>query len=163
MRRWSEFVALAAVLLSFPAAHAQSSGACVTTAAPDEPFVPPAPYWQHAAEGTFWYGTEPLWTALSSDGIWRGLHNENGYRNKLFFWSKGYDWKKEPKPRLIITAKRLDGDAPDVAIDDASNALAPSSEAAGMVTAFELPTEGCWELTAHYHGHGLTFVVLVKP
>ena len=104
-----------------------------------------------------------MWTALAYDGNWGGLHNAEGYRQKLFFWSQGYDWRKEREPSLIITAKRLDGDAPDVAVADAENAFVPSRNAAAMVTGFELPTEGCWEVTAHFRGHALTFVVLVKP
>ena len=32
-----------------------------------------------------------------------------------------------------------------------------------MVTAFEIPTAGCWELTAHYRGHTLMFITSVKP
>jgi hypothetical protein len=79
----------------------------------------------------------------------------------VFFWAMGYDWQKEPKPALIITGHRLDADGPDIVVTDVNNAFVPSRDAAGMVTAFEIPTTGCWKLTAHYHGHKLSFVVLV--
>src|SRR3569833_1846287 len=62
---------------------------------------------------------------------------------------------------FACSRRRLDGDAPDLAVAHANNAFVPSKEAAGMVMAFEIPTAGCWELTAHYHGHRLTYVVLV--
>ncbi len=154
-----------AVLLSFRIvpAQAQSTAACLTTNAPDKQFVPPGPYLKNAGQTRFWYGTPALWTGLPYDGNWGGVHTAKGYRQKLFFWSEGYDWRKEPKPSLIITAKRLDGNAPDVAIADANNAFFPSRDAAGMVTAFEIPTDGCWEVTAHYRGHALTFIVSAKP
>lgn len=154
---------IVALLLQCHPAPSQSSAPCLTTLAPAERFVPPAVYLHDAGQSRFWYGTTALWTALSYDGNWGGLHNEKGYRQKLFFWSQGYDWRKEPKPSLVVTAKRLDGDAPGVAITDANNAFVPSRTAAAMVTAFELPTRGCWEITAHYRGHALSFVVLVKP
>jgi hypothetical protein len=130
---------------------------------PDKRFVPPTPYLQDAGENRFWYGKAALWTALSYDGNWGGLHNDNDYRQKLFFWSTGFDWHKEPKPGLIITARRLDASAPDVAVADANNAFIIGSRAAAMVTAFELPTKGCWEITAHFRGHALTFTAFVNP
>ncbi len=154
-------VTTALVVLSLRLAKGQSS--CPVTNLPAQPFLPPAPYLQIAAEGAFWYGTEFLWTQLPGDGKWGGLVNENGYRQKLFFWAKGFDWRKEPEPELIMTGRRLDGDAPDLAVAHANNAFVPSKEAAGMVMAFEIPTAGCWELTAHFHGHRLTYVVLVEP
>lgn len=163
MRRCCFAFLAVAGLLSFHPVRAQSNAACLTTLAPGERFVPPAPYLQDAGEGRFWYGTRALWTGLSYEGNWGGLHNDKGYRQKLFFWSKGYDWRKEPKPDLIITARRLDGNAPDVAVADANNAFVPSRDAAAIVTAFELPTEGCWDVTAHFRGRALTFTVSVKP
>lgn len=148
------------LLLSIQTARAQA--ACLTTLTPSPAFAPRAPYLQNAGDGSFWYGTEALWTSLSINGRWGGLHNDEGYRSKLFFRVKGYDWRKEPQPELIITGRRLDADAPDVAVAHANAAFVPSRDAAAMVTAFEIPTLGCWELTAHYKGHRLTFVVLVE-
>lgn len=140
-----------------------TSAQCLTTLPPNPQFVPPKPYPQDAPTGAFWYGTESLWTSLSANGEWGGLHNDKGYRQKVFFWSKGYDARKEPKPKLIITGRRLDGDSPSVAVADASNAFLSNGSPPAMVMAFEIPTAGCWELTAHYGGHTLTFVTSVKP
>jgi hypothetical protein len=33
----------------------------------------------------------------------------------------------------------------------------------GMMTGLDVPTAGCWELTAHYRGHTVNFVVSVEP
>lgn len=157
----SVLAATAVLALSIQVARAQ--GACLITLPPNPPFVPPAPYLRDVTDDAFWYGTEALWTSLSINGKWGGLHNDEGYRSKLFFWVKGYDWRKEPEPELIVTGRRLDGDAPDLAVAHANNAFLGSRDAAAMVTAFEIPTVGCWELTAHYRGHRLTWVVLVEP
>ena len=142
-----------------------TSAQCLTTLPPSPQFVPPKPYPQDAPAGAFWIGTESLWTSLSADGEWGGLHNDKGYRQKVFFWVKGYDARREPKPKLIITGRRLDGDSPLLAVAHASNAFVSSNSKLppAMVTAFEIPTAGCWELTAHYGGHALSFIVSVKP
>lgn len=137
---------------------------CPVTVRPIPSFVPPEPYLQKPADGEFWYGTEGLWTWLVTDGRWHGLpHNENGYRQKVFFWHRGYDWGQEPHPALTITGRRLDGETLPLHLDDYANmAFVPSRAAAAMVTAFEVPTLGCWELTAQYHSDSLTFVVWVS-
>jgi hypothetical protein len=124
---------------------------CLTTLAPNPPFVPPAPYPPSAPNGTFWYGTEALWTAVDVDGKWsmrNNVLNGKGYRTKLVFWRRGFDSRTEPEPKLIVTGKRLDGDA---------------GNTPGMMTLVDIPTAGCWEVTGHYGGHTLTFVVSVVP
>jgi hypothetical protein len=138
---------------------------CLTTLPPNPQFVPPKPYPQDAPASAFWFGTESLWTSLPSDGVWGGgfHHNNDKEYLKLFFWAKGYDAQKESKPKLIITGRRLDGDSPSVAVANANNAFLGSKMPPAMVTGFEIPTAGCWELTAHYGGHTLTFIVSVKP
>jgi hypothetical protein len=159
MLRW--FLAVAAAI-ALQQGDVRAQGACLTTIPPSPSFVPPTSYWKYAGAGTFWYGTEALFTRLPITGKWDGLHNERGFRQKLFFWAKGYDWRKEHQPELVITGRRLDGDTQDVAVTHASVAFIPSRDEAAIVTAFELPTTGCWELTAHYHGHNLVFVTLVE-
>src|SRR5437868_278354 len=46
---------------------------CPVTSPSDQPFVPPSPYLVKASEGTFWFGTEELWTMLPISGTWSGL------------------------------------------------------------------------------------------
>ena len=157
---------LFAVITVFLLLPVFTSAQCLTTLPPNPLFVPPKPYPQNSPTGAFWYGTESLWTNLPFDGAWGGgLHNDKAYATKLFFWAKGYDARKESEPKLIITGRRLDGDSPSVAVAHASNAFLSSSSKLppAMVTAFEIPTAGCWELTAHYGGHTLTFIISVKP
>src|ERR1700680_1531561 len=82
-----------------------SSAQCLTTFAPNPPYVPPAPYPSSAPDGRFWYGTDSLWTLLQVDGKWHmqgNVLNGKGYRTKLIFWRRGFDWRKELQPKLIV-------------------------------------------------------------
>jgi hypothetical protein len=143
-----------------------TSAQCLTTLAPNPPFVPPVPYQSSAPNSLFWYGTEALWTALPFDGKWPAFgKKEDGwvYRTKLVFWHRGFDWHTENKPDLIVTGERLDGDAPTIAVAHANAVFLPTREGAGMMTLIDIPKAGCWEITAHYKGHDLSFVVSVEP
>ncbi len=162
-----------------PAAYPNPSGAsaypnplpalppatCAVTRAPSPAFLPPAPYPARPPAryvGQFWYGTADLWTMLGSDGTWRGLQlGASGYSQKIFWWRQGYVPADEPKPALTVTAKRLDASAPSVTVTDATNASADFGDA--MLAGVNLPTAGCWQITGHYHGHELSFIVWVAP
>jgi hypothetical protein len=117
----------------------------------------------------FWYGSDALWTALNFDGKWKAGDYGNGtvYTTKLVFWTRDFDWRKELEPKLIVTGKRLDGNAPSVAEAHASTVFVPGNRPGmmppGMMTGLDIPTVGCWELTAHHGGHTLTFAVSVEP
>jgi hypothetical protein len=136
---------------------AQSArGGCLTTLPPNPPFTPSAPYSTNAGQG-FWYGTDALWVRLpiSLDGTRKGV------ASKLFVWSRGFNWQSDPKPFLVVTGKRLDGDAPAIAI--AGGVPAGSGDRVRMLIGVVFPTEGCWEVTAYHSGHSLTFVMWVDP
>jgi hypothetical protein len=107
-----------------------------------------------------WYGTNQLWTWLDADGTWEMAHDEHGLFDKSFWWRQGYDWRAETTPRLRVTGRRLDAQAPAVTVLDATNGFKPSMDAF-MLLGLELPAEGCWELTGHYHDRSLRFVVRV--
>lgn len=145
------------------AMHPQSNAneSCPTTLPPDPPFMPPLVYQEQLSDGAFWYGTEKLWTGLHVSGLWRGLRNDKGYREKVFWFRQGYTYRVEPKPALTVTGRRLDGESAVFTVSDATNAFISGRSA--MLTAFEIPTAGCWELTGDYHGDTLSFVVWVEP
>ena len=112
----------------------------------------------------FWYGADALWTDLSINGKWEmrnNVANGKGYTTKLTFWSRDFDSSKELEPKLIVTGKRLDGDAPSVAVVRANAVFVTGPMPAAMITGIDIPTAGCWELMAHYKGHALTFIVSV--
>jgi hypothetical protein len=158
----SSFVLCASLALA-----AVCSAQCPITRPPDPPFVPPAAYAFKVRNSSFFpYGTDELWTELQVDGKWVAFGKEGDgwvYQNKLTFWHRGFDWRKNENPKLTVTGKRLDGDAPKVTVDHANAVFIPSKEAAGMMTLFAVPTLGCWEITARYEGHELSFVVSVEP
>ncbi len=156
---------LALVALLAPAAAQPSTSACLTTLPPNPPFSPPAPYDAvSAADGTFWYGTDSLWTQLAQDGVWHltdNVEKRGGYVTKLVFWRKGFDWRKEPEPELVVTARRLDRNAPSVAVSQA-NSVFITGNAPAMMTGIRIPTSGCWEIAGHYRGHNLAFIASVE-
>jgi hypothetical protein len=123
-----------------------------------EPLSPDAPW-----PGIFWFGTEHLWTALQTNGVWEGLpKNSEGYTQKIMWWSNLFSLKDELEPALIVMGRRLDAEAPEMKFYGATNAMADDIGEA-MLTGVDFPTEGCWEVTGQYKKTGLTFVVWIAP
>jgi hypothetical protein len=142
----------------------RAAASCPATRAPASRFVPPAPYPPRPppVEGDkFWYGTEDLWTWLDADGTWEMARDRHGLFDKSFWWRRGYDWRTETTPRLRVTGRRLDTPAATATSSDATNGFEPSM-GAFMLVGLELPSGGCWELTGHYRGRSLRFVVRVR-
>lgn len=156
-------ILLAIVMLLLTAAG-NLPAACLTTLPPSPAFQPPAPYDSiRLADGMFWYGTEALWTQLSAGGVWSAENNpdkEGGYITKLVFWRRGFDWRKEHEPELVVTANRLDGDAPPVVAH--ASAVFVTGNTPAIMTGIRIPTTGCWELSAYYRGAKLAFTVAVE-
>ena len=123
-----------------------------------EPFSPSAPW-----EGMFWFGSEGLWTALNTNGVWEDLpHSPDGYTQKIMWWSNLYSLKDEPQPALVVSGRRLDAESPSLRFYGATNAFADDIGEA-MLTGVEFPTLGCWEVRGEYKKSELTFVVWVAP
>lgn len=137
---------------------------CPVTTAEASSFKAPEPYSLSAPwEGFFWHGTEGLWTALRNDGIWRGLpKTSDGYTQKIMWWSSSYSLKDELEPALLVSGRRLDGDASALRFYGATNAFADDIGEA-MLTGVEFPTLGCWEVRGGYKKTELTFVVWIAP
>jgi hypothetical protein len=143
---------------------------CPVTKAPDPAFVPPPPFEAIVGGRELLYGTPALWTVIYPD--W---HIHSG--GKLPYFRRGYDSRKEPGPLLTVVARRLDGSAPLVWDEFASNATIEGVGMAKMfmVTGVDIPTAGCWEIAARYvpgpssvpgpnnHIETLTYVVSVEP
>ena len=163
---------LSAAALASPNVLASSEGAastvlrfqrtCVPTVAPDLPFTTPAPYPSRAPSPSFWHGHRDLWTMLGSDGTWAGLpRHEKGFRQKVFWWSPGFDGRVEPQPDLVVIGRRLDGPGAFVRPGPATNAYHVDFGGWTILTGIDVPTTGCWELTGTYRGQSVTFVVWV--
>jgi hypothetical protein len=144
------------IALSIPPAD------CPVTTSKGVSFKAPEPYEAMAPwPGIFWYGEEHLWTALHENGVWEGLpKNPDGYTQKIMWWSSLYVLKDELEPALVVSAQRIDGEAPPFKFHGATNAFAKDIGDA-MLTGVDFPTEGCWEVTGQYKKSGLTFVVWI--
>ena len=129
--------------------------ACPVTLPGETIFSPPPPYpAEEPYPGRFWYGSDKLWAALPEDGVWEQLK----MGEKVFIWRVGFDGSLENKPQLALTGRRLDGPAPEARSDPpATNAFHEDFYWA-MLHGFQVPTPGCWEITASYAEDTLTFV-----
>ena len=96
---------------------------------------------------------------LPPDGRWDQL----ALGEKVFWWSANYNVDQEEMPDLTITARRLDGPAPDYLTNEATNASHPSFGRTAMLVGVTLGGPGCWEVSGTYRGQTLTFVVWVQP
>lgn len=140
----------------------QRDAACRVTPVPDRPFTAPAPYPAKAPYSNFWHGHEGLWTMLQNDGKWAGLpRNDQGFRQKVFWWHPGFDGRVEARPNLIVTGRRLDGTESFVHTRPATNAHHVDFGGWTMLTGVDVPTTGCWELTGTYRGQSVAFVVWI--
>ena len=162
---WSD-ADLAASIEAAVSRSPNSSDSCPVTKPSLMAFIPPSPYPTEGSAGSFWFGTEKLWTILPADGTWKGLpHYEDtdpAFRNKLFWWHAGYDWRTDDPPNLTVTGRRLDASAPPLTTDEhANNGWTDDSHHPFMVAGIFIPTLGCWAITGDYKGDRLTFVVLV--
>jgi hypothetical protein len=137
---------------------------CPVTLPVDPTFKAPEPLSADAPwPGIFWFGTEHLWTALPTNGVWEGLpKNPHGYTQKIMWWSNSYSLKDELKPELIVMGRRLDAEVSEMKFYGATNAMADDIGEA-MLTGVDFPTMGCWEVTGQYKKTSLTFVVWIAP
>jgi hypothetical protein len=139
------------------AINAISYGAppCVVTRVPSRVFVPPPPYAASPDENSFYLGSDDFWTILPKNGIWEPRKNA--------WFSKDYWWRSGEEQNLRVDARKLDGGPESVHAGRATNAFLPERQASFMINSIDLPSGGCWEIHAAWHGHELTFVAWVTP
>jgi len=141
---------------------ATGHGECAVTR-PDPAFVAPSPY-PAAAPPLYeseWYGSEALWTMLDRDGeVWRFPVGPDHLSEKMFWWS--LEWpgmRDEPVPTLAVVGTRLDA-AGTFRSEPVTNAQRDDFGEA-MLVGVEIPSPGCWQITASYRDAVLSYVVLV--
>src|SRR6266851_2320477 len=91
-----------------------------------DPLHPSPPYPADVTEYSFWLGTEKLWIELPKSGIWEGWTPpgpDAPLTAKTFWYSVDYDLRREGNPDLKVTGRRLDGEAPPILANKATNAL----------------------------------------
>jgi VWFA-related protein len=132
---------------------------------PDASFVPPSPYpGRTPLENEVWFGTPALWTMLPASGTWRQLPvADAGYRQKVFLWYPGYDGRAEQWPNATVTGRRADAEAEPIRAERATNAYRRDFGGWAMLVDIEIPSAGCWEITAAYNDASLEFTVQVVP
>ncbi len=140
-----------------PVSSAAIGAGCPVTRPPDPPFVPSqGPARPPDYERAYWYGTDALWTMPTFDGTWTLASEDGWYGQKTFWWSEDF---AETVPAITVTGRRLDGSAGRIHTDSPTNASSDFGTA--MLVGIDLPTPGCWELTATYRGRSLSYVVYV--
>jgi hypothetical protein len=109
-----------------------------------------------------WYGSRILWTWLDRHGeVWDGLtRSELGFSQKTFWWSAVFDVHREEQPEIYVIGSRIGGPG--------RFGFGPGTNASGdfgnaMLVGVDVPEEGCWNVTAHYRGADLSYVVWVGP
>ena len=145
---------------SMPAATGET-GCSVTR--PDPAFVAPSPY-PAAAPPLYeseWFGSDALWTMLDRDGeVWRFPQGPDHLAEKTFWWSlQSPGPAAEPEPAITVVGTRLDaagtftsGPGTNAARDDFGQA---------MLVGVEIPSPGCWQITASYRDAVLSYVVWI--
>lgn len=132
---------------------------------PGPAFTPPKPYLASPpmAYDSVWYGDAHLWTMLDIGGETWGpwlFATPPGLPQKTFWWSA--DWHPEQtgewEPAITVTGRRLDG-SQTFTFGPGTNASADFGTA--MLVGIDIPSYGCWELTADYRKATLSYVVSV--
>jgi hypothetical protein len=109
-----------------------------------------------------WYGNRLFWTWLDRDGeVWDGLtKSELGFSQKTFWWSALFDVHREEQPEIYVIGSRI-GAPGRFGFGPGTNASGDFGSA--MLVGVDVPEEGCWNVTAHYRGADLSYVVWVGP
>jgi hypothetical protein len=144
---------------------------CPMTPRPARAFIPPPPYrsTEELPRNFFFIGSEKLWTEIGESMVWEWRPHRPGHEQdltaKIFWFRVGYSWRTEPIPKIKVTGRRLDGEAPPLMLPQgpATNAIMDNSGRGAMLTGVWMPTPGCWEITADYAGDKLSFNVWVEP
>jgi hypothetical protein len=140
-----------------------SLGVCVPTR-PQPAYVPAhAPETPPAQYRASWYGTAHLWTMLGNGGeVWAGWVRAQPpvLPQKTFWWSDDWATARELQPAITVTGRRLDGDG-SFTFGPGTNASADFGTA--MLVGIDIPSFGCWEITARYRQSSLSYVVEVSP
>jgi len=97
-----------------------------------------------------WYGTDALAVELPWQGTLIGLGPAHNFREKLWFWRRGYEAGVEAHPLLGVAGVKFGSGEKSqrLSVRRATNGGGSGWEQ--MLTLVEFPSSGCWELTATY-------------
>lgn len=132
---------------------------------PEPAFTPrgraAAPVRPPAAYGAAWYGDDSLFTMIGRHGErWHDLPaGPRGFGQKTFWWSEDFAPDREFTPSISVAGERLDAIGHFIAPGPGTNATADFGSA--MLVGIDIPSAGCWRLTATYREAELSIVVWV--
>jgi hypothetical protein len=137
------------------------TGCAVTR--PDPAFVAPSPY-PAAAPPLYeseWFGSDALWTMIDRDGeVWRFPQGPDHLSEKTFWWSAEWQgMRDEPQPGIAVVGMRLDG--PGTFTSGPGTNAQRDDFGEAMLVGVEIPSAGCWQITASYGDAVLSYVVLI--
>ena len=135
-----------------------AASSCPVTNSPTPAFVPPPRYPRSQGTG-FYLGTSKLWVYVYPSP-WSNLPRwPEGYRQKIAWFSEGYNAHADPEPAIVISGRRLDGDAPPLIVTGANGSW---TSVDFIMSGVNFPKAGCWEITGRFKGAEVKFVVLVE-
>jgi hypothetical protein len=139
------------------ATPARPRPSCAVTL-PDPAFAAPSPYPSQPFGGRrLWYGSDGLWTMLDPHGeVWSGLPRSSGGLTQKTFW---FSTDMSPT-QITVSGIRLDDSGAFTSAPGTNATSADFGDA--MLVGIEVPTPGCWQITGHYRGAELSYVVLVN-
>lgn len=103
-----------------------------------------------------WFGSERLAVMIPQNGHWKGMGSQRNFRDKSWWWYKGYKAESGTANKLNITARNLSS-GQEIALFRAFDAYQGSDNYSwdSMSTAFEFPEEGCWQIIGSYENEKL--------
>jgi|SRR5882724_2522799 len=132
---------------------------CRVTRPSDHPFVAPSPYPAQAPVGSFWFGTDRLWTILRTDATWY-LTVKTVWWRQDWLGYKSYYVPDSEASKLTVTARQLDSPGPPPKISKLTGSYTEDWKSF-LIGAIDFSRPGCWEISAHYEDDDLAFVVWV--
>lgn len=125
---------------------------------PDPAFAAPSPHPSQPFGGRMvWYGSEALWTMLDPNGeVWSDLPRDSGGFTQKTFW---FSTRMSPS-QITVSGIRLDASGAFTSGPGTNATSADFGDA--MLVGIEVPAPGCWQITGHYRGAKLSYVVLVN-
>lgn len=106
------------------------------------------------------YGQPELWTTIPRSGSWSSSTSTTGGRFIRTFWySDRWSIADEPSPSISVSAGRLGGGdsvTGSAAVNARSRELGDS-----MIVSLDLPSGGCWQITATYRDQSLSYAVWI--
>lgn len=127
---------------------ARPQGTCPLTLANGR--MPPAEQWAGMN-----HGNGKLWTAFWPHNLVIATPDNVEPDGSI---AVKWPWWRGVRGDLEISGRRLDANAPPLAVDASSDGYGKSGF---LPTGIAFPTEGCWQVTGRVGGATLTFVTLV--